>query len=215
MNKLERQIDRCRKAFSFSASRAKPGMSLVHDKKSGKNFYSNSPKATGTAGNFKMGKTKSGKEISSYSHKSATHSWSSQDHLDAYRAHGQHVAHLDPDDTHPKLIAHHQAAMEHHYKAAFPNFKKSFGEFLLKAHPHGVLGKTRSGKKIYHHHHHHSHAKFSKDDHADAAHLHHRRSMKIMKRMSGSKGKMRNALGRLLDKHSMGVHHHGHAHHGK
>jgi hypothetical protein len=172
-------------------------------------MYSRSPKATGQAAKFSMGKTGSGKPISSFSHQEAGHSWGPKDHLDAYRAHTNHAASLSENESHPKLIEHHQQAAQYHYQQAFPqsSIKKS------NPHPHKALGKTRSGKTVYHHVHHHKHKHFNKQDHADAAHLHFKRNNRLLNRLKHAKGKMREAIQRLIKKHGLGVQVHGHAYH--
>ena len=117
----------------------------------GKTFQSSSPKATGIAGMFSMGKTRSGKPVGSYSHTSEHKDWGAGDHMDAYRAHAKHVSELTPEDTHPKLIQHHKDAMQTHWKAANPDIDKSipFEYSLAKAMKNKKMGKTKSGKQIY------------------------------------------------------------------
>lgn len=215
------RLEELRKAVqTYSASRYKPGHALVVDHKTGKTSYSKSPKATGVVAHFKLGKTKGGHDITSHSHKAPSSGWGSSDHMDAYRAHARHVAELDPSDTHQGLIKHHKAAMAHHWDHAMqphPSMKKSgfFEEYewFQKAYAHHVIGRTKSGKKIYSHHSHRSHAKYDHNDHRDAAHVHHKKAMRIMDKMHKTKGKMRSALSRLLNKHSHAAHgHHGKAH---
>lgn len=180
---------------------ASPNVAVVSS--GGKNVYSSSPKATGIPTKFSMGSTGSGKKISSMSGSHAgSEGFSSKDHMDAYRAHKNHVSQLDPKDTHPDLIAHHQSAMNHHWKAASADPVK-------KAHHghHTLIGHTRHGHEIHRHKHagHADHKEWSKEDHHDAAHAHHRRVDRVMKHLHHSskhkKHKVTALLQTVLDQH--------------
>lgn len=177
--------------------------------------FSSSPKATGHAANFSLGKTSSGHSISSFSHKEPNSKWGHKDHMEAYKAHFKHVTDLSQDSgVHKNLLAHHKEAMQHHWKQANKDIAKSMSvEWFFKSSEHRVIGKTKSGKKIYHHHSHKAHEKFSKQDHKDAAHLHHKKVMRIMDKMMSSKQKMQAVLSKVGDHHVKAAeHHHHHGH---
>lgn len=173
---------------------------------------SSSPKVTGQAGHFSLGKTSGGHPISSYSHKEHNEKWNHKDHMDAYRAHFKHVTELSQiSGVHKNLLSHHKEAMQHHWKSANSDVSKSFSvEWFFKSQGHRVIGKTSSGKKVYHHHGHHKHKHFSKQDHKDAAEIHHKKVMRVMDKMMSSKGKMQAALGKVLKHHGEGAYHHHH-----
>jgi len=182
----------------------------------GKHGLSASPKATGVAGKFSLGKTGGGHAVSSYSHKESNKGWSKKDHMDAYRAHFKHVSSLSQDSTvHKDLLTHHKEAMQHHWKAAnADDVKKALIEWLFKAkrkkYRNKVIGKTVSGKAVYSHHKHHEHKHFSEQDHKEAAHIHHEKVLKLLDKMMHSKGHIHALLGKLLKHHGEGAYHHHH-----
>jgi len=159
------------KAISFAAKPAK-----VEVKAGAKTIQSKSPKATGVAGNFTVGKTRSGHDVHSYSHKQPTNGWSSQDHIDAYHAHAKHMSSISHENTNPELLKHHKDAMLHHWA-------KSNGSSVKKSRDR--IGRTKNGHDIEKHNHasHADHSKWKASDHSDAAHAHNKRAMKIMDSM--------------------------------
>lgn len=140
-----------------------------------------SPKISGhVSSKVQVGTTKSGKAIHNDPGHEAHESFSSADHLDAYRAHAKQLSHLDPKETNPSIIEHHKSALNTHYKMGVGGgMKKSFSAVvadcrrLLKAKsPGSVMGHTQSGKPI--HENGNKGAKgWSAQDHMDAFHVHH------------------------------------------
>ncbi len=103
----------------------------------GKAVYSKSPKATGHYDKpFKMGTTRSGKDIYSHHDHAAHAKFSAHDHMDAYHAHARHAQSLD-SDAHKNLFSHHKNHMLHHWKAGTASVKKCM--ILEKAHPHDKM----------------------------------------------------------------------------
>lgn len=89
-----------------------------------------SPKVSGhVSTKLEIGKTKSGKSIHNDPAHDAHSSFSSADHIDAYRAHAKQLSHLDPKETHPSIIEHHKQALNTHYKMG-TNVKKSYADVV-------------------------------------------------------------------------------------
>jgi len=160
-------------------------------------------------GEHALGQTRSGKRIMSHPSSSAHVGFSTHDHMDAYRAHAAHISKLG-SETHPNVIAHHREAMNHHFGLAV-------GAKLKKAREH--VGKTKSGKKIHRHSHKHAehHKGFSREDHADAMHAHHKRASAVLSLMEhlSRKGKHVGAFAKLAADHADAAHFHHTKHHAK
>jgi hypothetical protein len=159
--------------------------------------------AVGQVAVHALGSTQSGKKIMSHPEHTSHESFGKTDHMDAYRAHAQHLSKLG-NDVHPNVIEHHRQAMNHH-------FGKGVGAKLEKARREHI-GKTRSGHKIHRHSHKDPahHAGWSAHDHHDAMHAHHKRADSIMKFMGhlAKKGKKLEAFSKLAADHADAAHYH-------
>jgi len=207
---LSKTIERCRSLLKADH------VTLVHQ---GKVTHSSSPKVTGQAKPFQFKtKTRSGKAIHSFHDHPSHKDYTTHDHVDAYHAHAKHVSELSDIGSHPHLIEHHKKAMQYHWQAASGGAVKKALE-LFKAHRHAKIGKTRRGHHVYAgaHAKHPHYSKFTSEDHHDAAHTHHKRTMRLMSAIAHfskkEKKSLVQALQRLLRTHATHAHgHHSAAH---
>lgn len=117
-NLFSQSVHKC-----YALLKAQPHQPPVAGKKvgivtgSGQVMTGKSPKVSGhISTKMQLGTTKSGKAIHNDPMHEAHNSFTSADHMDAYRAHAQQVSKLDDKTTHPSIIAHHKAALNTHYK---------------------------------------------------------------------------------------------------
>jgi len=152
-----------------------------------------------------IGTTSSGKSININPGHETHAKFTKEDHRDAYKAHAKAITTHNPYKSTSAALDQHKTALNHHFKMMNADMTKA----RKRKKKHHIAGKTSSGKTVHVSHHganHPSYSDWSKQDHKDAMHLHHKRVMELAGRMG--KKKKNSLTKRLLAHHSNSVHGH-------